>query len=193
MTSNADLVPKHLAEKINFGACWLWGAARTTNGYGKCQFGGRTWRAHRLIYTLLRGPIPPGLQIDHLCRTSLCVNPEHLEPVDSRTNTMRGLSPVVAQTKQTHCKRGHPFDQANTRIDKRRIRNCRACSRIHARTRYDAEWKFLHTRKWRDGVMQPHCASCGQFQEWAADRWQCPKCRTARATLVKYGLLEKAK
>ena len=63
--------------------CWLW-TASTLNGYGQIKAGGRFGKillAHRVAYEMLVGPIPEGLQLDHLCRVTLCVNPKHLEPV----------------------------------------------------------------------------------------------------------------
>jgi len=76
--------------------CWLWTASTNKNGYGQFRFGSqvdgtRTMvLAHRWAYEHLVGPIPEGLQLDHLCRAPWCVNPEHLEPVTSRENTVRG-------------------------------------------------------------------------------------------------------
>jgi hypothetical protein len=64
---------------------------------------------HRIAYELACGPIPDGLVIDHLCRNTLCLTPEHLEPVTSRTNLMRGFSPSSENARKTHCDRGHPF------------------------------------------------------------------------------------
>jgi len=77
--------------------CWLWTASTNKNGYGQFRFGSqvdgtRTMvLAHRWAYEHLVGPIPEGLQLDHLCRAPWCVNPEHLEPVTNRENTVRGL------------------------------------------------------------------------------------------------------
>lgn len=74
-------------------SCWLWQASLDGKGYGQIN-GGRTptrmMRAHRVAYELVIGPIPDGLDLDHLCRTPRCVNPDHLEPVTRRENTARG-------------------------------------------------------------------------------------------------------
>lgn len=69
--------------------CWIWNGSRYTNGYGSFYFNGGPKPAHRVAYTLLRGPIPDGMTIDHLCRTPLCVNPSHMEIVTRAENARR--------------------------------------------------------------------------------------------------------
>lgn len=109
------------------GDCWLWTAACNSEDYGHFWFDRRQHQAHRVAYELLVGPIPDGLQIDHLCRTPRCVNPAHLEPVTSRENTLRGRSPFALKAAQTHCKRGHEFTPENTEVPNRGKRGCKAC------------------------------------------------------------------
>jgi hypothetical protein len=108
--------------------CWLWTRGTDDDGYG--IFGTKLWqaKAHRWSYELLVGPIPQGLVIDHLCRIHACVNPEHLEPVTDKTNTLRGFSPAAKNAVKTHCKRGHEFTDANTGLH-RNGRFCRICKR----------------------------------------------------------------
>jgi uncharacterized Zn-finger protein len=73
--------------------CWPWLAGRDYLGYGAfSRVRAKTERAHRVGYELLVGPIPEGLQLDHLCRNTSCVNPAHLEPVTNRENVIRGNS-----------------------------------------------------------------------------------------------------
>jgi hypothetical protein len=71
--------------------CWEWHGERIRNGYGRLWIS-TTQRmlAHRFAYELLIGPIPEGLDLDHLCRNRSCVNPAHLEPVTNRENVIRG-------------------------------------------------------------------------------------------------------
>jgi HNH endonuclease len=70
--------------------CWLWQGALHSAGYGFLSVGGRNQLAHRVAYRLFVGPIPDGLELDHLCRVKHCVNPAHLEPVTTAENLRRG-------------------------------------------------------------------------------------------------------
>ena len=76
-------------------SCWQWTGARALNGYGHLGMGSRTVYAHRLAYDTLIGPIPDGLELDHLCRNRGCVNPSHIEPVTRAINLQR--SPLVGR------------------------------------------------------------------------------------------------
>lgn len=115
-------VPAHRPE---LGPCWLWTGGQHSKGYGK--FDG-TLLAHRVAYELFVGPIATGLQIDHLCRNHICVNPTHLEPVTQRENILRGESPVAEHARREICKRGHPLAGDNLYVVPRTgARRCRAC------------------------------------------------------------------
>lgn len=86
-------------------------------------------RAHRFAYELHKGPIPKGLEIDHLCRNTLCVNPNHLEAVTHRENVRRGTSPTARNAMKSECKRGHPLDEKNTYLDGTG-RKCKKCLQL---------------------------------------------------------------
>lgn len=102
--------------------CWTWVGAASSGRYGCVGHDGRSVLTHRRSYELLVGPIPTGLQIDHLCRNTLCCNPAHLEPVTARTNVLRAL-------RQTSCVRGHEYTPENTIWKKEGTqRNCRTCA-----------------------------------------------------------------
>lgn len=120
------ILPQILEEKFipepNSG-CWLW-TASTVDGYGRIGWKGKMQYAHRLTYELLIGPIPQGLQLDHLCRTRRCINPLHLEPVTPSENIKRGYD---ARKQKTHCKHGHEFTNENTYITSKNERQCRVC------------------------------------------------------------------
>jgi hypothetical protein len=85
-------------------------------------------RAHRLVYERLVGPIPDGLELDHLCRNPTCCNPAHLEPVTHRENMLRGETIGARASAVTHCPAGHEYTEMNTRVYKG-YRKCRTCHR----------------------------------------------------------------
>jgi len=108
--------------------CWNYTGSINPAGYGQI----RQTTAHRFFWETIRGPIPVGLQLDHLCRNKRCVNPLHLEPVTGAEN-MRRRSEAY-----TVCGAGHRMDEENTIVKKRanRIsRECRACQ-VLAQRRY---------------------------------------------------------
>lgn len=122
------------------GDCWEWTGARHPRGYGEVRHEGRKWRAHRLVWTLLVGEIPKGLEIDHLCRNTGCVNPDHLEPVTHGENMRRSPASQLGAAKvraKTHCPQGHPYDEENTYVygPRKTYRHCRACQRERWRER----------------------------------------------------------
>lgn len=117
--------------------CWPWLAAVNRYGYGKFQLRGHDRKAHRVAYELVVGFIPDGLTIDHLCRERACCNPSHMEPVTNRENVLRGVGRSAENARKDRCKRGHPFDAANTSIRPSGSRRCKACTRDDA-ARYRA-------------------------------------------------------
>lgn len=97
--------------------CWQWTGGYTSGQWDYPRFcvGKRDYvLAHRWAYEHFVGPIPDGLTIDHLCRNTMCVNPEHLEPVSNVENVMRGEGACAKNSRKTHCKRGHEFTPDNT-------------------------------------------------------------------------------
>lgn len=123
--------------------CWLWTAARSDTGYGSFAFRRDAIRnAHKVAYEMLIGPVPEGLQLDHLCRVRHCVNPAHLEPVTARENGRRGTGLQAIHAKKTHCIHGHEFTEENTywRPDVHG-RSCRTCKRERER-QYASEGRY---------------------------------------------------
>ena len=147
------------------GDCWLWTGYITPLGYGTLTVRrlGRGFKAHRLVYELLVGPIPVGLELDHLCRNTRCVNPDHLEPVTHAENMRRspvlnippkpkarGRTQLIRQPRAPRkvydlsivpsvpslCRRGHELTPQTVRTRVGKGWDCRICHRIHHR-----EWK----------------------------------------------------
>jgi hypothetical protein len=119
---------------------WLWTGNVNNAGYATLRFQESNHYAHRLAYETFVGPIPTGLQIDHLCRTPLCINPAHLEPVTQRENIRRGNAPSTLAARTGVCQRGHEFTPENTyvRKDSKRVM-CRACQRLRRSKSWDGK------------------------------------------------------
>lgn len=108
------------------GECWIW-TGTASKGYGSLRHQSVDHKAYRFSYELYVGPIPSGLQIDHLCRRTLCVHPRHLEPVTPRENRIRAVLP--------ECKRGHEYIEGSFYLKKNGSRQCKECNLIGARER----------------------------------------------------------
>lgn len=124
------------AYRSDLGPCWIWQGALGTYGYAQVRMGGRGGKmvlVHRWSYEQLVGEIAQHRQLDHLCRVRHCVNPAHLEPVPGKINTHRGMSPSALNLRKTHCLRGHPFNEENTRWVRGGGRSCRTCQRENLR------------------------------------------------------------
>lgn len=124
--------------KEHWSGCWLWTGTWDSNGYGLLTAQrDRSRLAHRNSYEYHVGPIPEGLQLDHLCRVHCCVNPAHLEPVTGKVNVQRGLVPTLSRARAalvTHCPKGHEYTKENTALRKARpgCRRCMTCDRARS-------------------------------------------------------------
>lgn len=120
------LLPRFV-DKVRIDAvsgCWLWTASRHhTTGYGSFGFEGKIIAAHRYSYRMVVGPIPEGLELDHLCANRACANPFHIEPVTHAENNRRS---AARRTKSRGC--GHTYDG----VDFRGHRICTACHKASA-------------------------------------------------------------
>lgn len=138
MPSTAEPLTTRLLAKIELTpeGCWNW-TASTRHGYGQiwtsADANGRRklLAAHRASYEIAKGPIPAGLDLDHLWRNTRCVNPDHLEPVTRRENVLRGQGTAAENSRKQTCKAGHtlpPATGAGKRV-------CAACKRAPKATR----------------------------------------------------------
>lgn len=104
--------------------CWLWTGADNGHGYASVPVKGRRAYAHRISYEHFIGPIPEGLELDHLCEHERCANPTHLEPVTTQENMRRRV------IRSTTCRRGHSRTPENVYLrPDGKGRHCRACER----------------------------------------------------------------
>lgn len=115
------------------GGCWIYLGYVSRGGYSQIWIkpGIRKYR-HIAAYELFIGPVPEGMQLDHLCRRPACFNPRDLEPVTPRENVLRSDAWAGVNSRKTHCPQGHPYDGVNAHG--RRI--CRRCTRATALAHY---------------------------------------------------------
>ena len=115
--------------------CWLWMGPRFSTGYGLITWQGKGWKAHRLIWTLLRGPIPEKTQVLHHCDTPLCVNVEKclFLGTDKDNHQDKAAKGRPWQQKKTHCPQGHPYSPENTYHPPQGGRQCCICKGLPPR------------------------------------------------------------
>jgi hypothetical protein len=147
--------------------CWLW-VGSTSSDYGQLRIGaggrnkGRLVSSHRLAYEHYVGPIPEGLELDHLCRNRFCCNPLHLEAVTHAVNMARSPISISRRRKiATHCSRGHAFDDKNTIWtstpdggSRRTCGTCHAVVRKKYRPKYEAANRERLAKRMREYTQQ---------------------------------------
>lgn len=126
LTQTVGELPPNIIAKIDVvpGLCWIWTGKPNGWGYGVAYVGRRMQLAHRGVWQFLVGQIPEGLDLDHVCRVRMCVNPDHLEPVTRSVNVARGAHWAGIAMRHNHCRRGHN-DWADNGPGKRVCRVCR--------------------------------------------------------------------
>lgn len=133
-------------EPLTESGCWVWSGSCSCDGYGRVKVNREVLLAHRAVYELLIGPIPPAMTLDHLCRVRCCVNPAHLEPVSAKENFSRGFAPAAVNSRKTHCIRGHELAGENLifyMCSGKARRRCRICHRELCR-------KFMEAKRYGD-------------------------------------------
>lgn len=146
----ADRIKARIAVALD--GCWEW-TGHLSRGYAVFSLKNRPVRVARASYEAFVGPIPEGLTIDHLCRNTRCVNPEHLEPVTRGENTLRGETVTAKNSRARACPKGHPYNEENT-YRKRGRRMCRACRRL-AQTTPEARAKGAARMRARRAKTKP--------------------------------------
>ena len=135
MTQTARLrdtrLPERFWRKVHASrGCWRW-TGGLSDGYGLFWWEGRTVSAHRLLWQTVYGPVPPGLELDHVCRRRDCVRPDHLRAVEHRVNVFAGQHFTAKNARKAACPRGHAYA---TRTHKGRTqRYCPTCARASMR------------------------------------------------------------
>jgi hypothetical protein len=188
MTAGLNLaIPEDVYQQVRLRlvvterGCWLWPGRVNENGYGrvsvKIEFQDRQVYTHRLMWLVENGPIPEGLELDHLCRVRACCNPDHLEPVTHEENLRRGswwVPGAEAQRAKTACPRGHRYTVENTYVFPRSGgRACRECRRANWRDR----------QGWKGGLPPRERTHCPRGHEYTTENtYTNPKgarvCRT---------------
>lgn len=114
--------------------CWLWTGATQWQGYGRlgarCGVKKMEITAHRLSYEIHVSRIPDGMVIDHrVCRTKMCVNPNHLVVCSRRENVLQPDGGAAINSAKTHCPKGHEYSGYNLMFSPDGGRLCRTCWR----------------------------------------------------------------
>jgi hypothetical protein len=112
--------------------CNMWQGAKRSNGYGVTMYMGKQTSTHRVMYTLVHGPVPDDMEVDHICNQRACINPDHLQLVTHAQNMRNGL------VRRKTCRAGHPWTDENTYVTQvrykggtREQRYCRICRAKH--------------------------------------------------------------
>jgi hypothetical protein len=162
------------------GDCWIWTASINPKGYGQFRVGAKpdgraiVVHAHRFAYIDTVGPIPEGLELDHLCRVRACVNPMHLEPVTTAENQRRSpISFVATLGNRTHCTNGHEWNAENTywyvgskHSPHRQCRQCKRDRRARARAQAGLQNRPREVRSLGAVLRYAPCRVSGRYPCW---------------------------
>jgi hypothetical protein len=111
--------------------CWVW-TGYTRKGYGRVRRLNRNWQAHYLPWCAINGPVPDGLELDHVCHNPnvcpggecqhrACVRPDHVRPVPHADNVRGAI--------KDRCPAGHEYTAENSYLSpsEKGGRACRTC------------------------------------------------------------------
>ncbi len=157
---DTEKLKARLLDKVVAGpnGCIVWVGGAAKGGYGLLRNGRQKVYAHRLSHELFVGPIPDGYEVDHLCRNTRCIRPDHLEAVTSRENWRRSNNIMRIFADNAECHLGHPYEGQNVRLY-RGWRRCRECERIRA---LDPAYKIKRNATRRENYRHRRDASSAQ-------------------------------
>lgn len=165
------LAEKILARvRVDEKGCWVWTGASHSKGYGQVWFNKKQFSTHRAMMMATDQVIPPGMQVDHLCRNPPCCNPAHLEIVTPAENVRRGRAGHHARERalaQTHCRNGHPRNAQNTYVPKTGRGHCRICALQRKARRYaiNQEAGLTQAGRPRKRALSPKALTPQQLRE----------------------------
>lgn len=123
--------------------CRIWCGADSGNGYGRVRVDGVTSSVHRVAWESERGPIPQGMQIDHICRNRRCCRVEHLRVVPQRANVLENSNgPSAINAAKQRC----PTCGGDYTERSYGGRFCAPCNRTQQRSRYAADPEYRRAK-----------------------------------------------
>lgn len=157
--------------------CWIF-QLTPSRKYPQLDFNGARWSVHRLSYIIHKGEIPKPLTIDHLCRQTRCVNPDHLEAVTNKVNGLRGYSEPAKNARKTHCIRSHELSPGNL-YKYKEGRRCAECNRERAARRYHQAKSRPPKLPLKANCIRGHTLTDDNLV-WSGCRYECKTCKRER-------------
>lgn len=121
---------------LDMSTCWEYLGGTSLQGYGRVRIDNVSYYSHIVAYTFIKGEIPEGYEIDHICRNRACVNPGHLRAVKPYLNIIENSEGVAAKnSKKTQCSKGHQYVEGSYYESKKNngrvSRVCKICTRTY--------------------------------------------------------------